>query len=155
MESRVNSLGIVPGSVSTVLQALLVSLLAIAGLLAGFHSAALAHGGTLRVKGAEAGAYRVWVWTRPSPPRAGRLHTSVLVMHPEAGTVLDAAVEFSLKPIRGQGKPSAALAIVAEGGANIQHHADLEFSEGFWQVTLEVKGKLGSGRTGFELEVEP
>jgi putative membrane protein len=117
--------------------------------------AAWPNGGTPRLTRATAGPYLVSVWTKPEPPRVGRLHLSVAVMSPQdvVPMVMDARVRVAASPIHGQENLISANVSRTWG---LLYDADLERpTEGPWRINLQVEGKTGNGSTGFELDVKP
>ena len=79
-------------------------------------SAARANDGTLRLSRATTGPYLVSAWTRPDPPRVGRIDLSVAVMKPDSGqAVLDAEVQARAKLIARE-VPQAPVWSAAEAG---------------------------------------
>lgn len=115
---------------------------------------AWANGGTPKLTGAIVGPYTVSVWTKPEPPRVGRIHVSVAVMRPQdSSPILDARVRVAAEPIHGQENLISANASRSWG---LLYDADLYIpSDGRWRIDLQVEGKAGTGSTGFELEVKP
>ncbi len=128
--------------------------------------AAWAHGGgTPRLVNAQAGPYRVSVWTQPDPLRVDEAHFTVAVTEApaldaatEAGgaPVLDAMVELQIKPISGSGKQLVLLATHEAAVNKLFYEADVELpAEGQWQVVISVEGPAGSGQADFVAEVLP
>lgn len=122
-------------------------------------------GGVPQLSNAEAGPYRVSVWTQPDPLRMGRIDIVVAVTEPpasdatieEAGAlVLDAIVKVGLKQMGQEVETLTAFATHEASTNKLYYEAILELpAEGRWQVNISVEGAAGSGNAGFEVQVLP
>jgi hypothetical protein len=122
-------------------------------------------GGTPQLTNAEAGPYRVSVWTGPDPVRAGELHVSVAVVEStepgasqeEIGNlVLNATVQVRVEPIGQTGDALIAYATHENAVNKLLYEADLDLpAEGQWRVTIQVEGPAGAGSAAFEIEALP
>ncbi len=121
-----------------------------------------AHGGGYpQLTNAEAGPYRVSVWTQPHPLTAGPAHFSVAVFTPLAEglntglPVLDANVELILIP-HDSDSAGQVLPIRRTNSVNkLYYETDVELpTTGRWDVEIIVSGDAGVGRTGFSLDVQ-
>ena len=148
-----------PGGLAFGLVALIVSLAFAA------HPVHAHGGGTPKLTNAEAGPYRVSVWTDPDPIRAGELHVSVAVvesLEPGASEgeigdlILDANVQVRAEPISQAGNVLIAYATHENAVNKLLYEADLDLpAEGQWRVTIQVEGPAGAGSAGFEIEALP
>jgi len=125
---------------------------------------AQAHGGGVpQLTNAEAGPYRVSVWTQPDPLQVGKAHFTVAISEPpalgaaqgEAGSpVLGAIVELHLESENNTNPALVGLATHESAINKLFYEADLELpAEGRWSVTVTVDGPAGSGSVSFEIEV--
>lgn len=143
---------------------LVIGLAATAGVI-------LAHGGGApQVIDAEAGPYRVFVWTEPEPWRAGDVHITVAItLPPPEGTeidetvltnqldkpVTDATVRVhffppdSSDPFELPAPPQSQL-----GGIYYETDTNLLMA-GDWEVGVIVEGPLGAGGTSFAMQALP
>lgn len=122
-------------------------------------------GGVPQLSNAEAGPYRVSVWTQPDPLRVGQVDIVVAVAEPPApdatveevgALVLDAVVKVELKPVGQAGETLAAFATHEASTNKLFYEAILELpAEGRWQVNISVEGAAGSGNADFEVQVLP
>lgn len=122
-------------------------------------------GGVPQLSNAEAGPYRISVWTQPDPLRVGRIDIVVAVAEPPApnaavegagALVLDAVVKIELKPVGQAGETLTALATHEASTNKLFYEAILELpAEGRWQVNIAVEGTDGSGSAGFEVQALP
>ena len=95
------------------------------------HSTAWANGGTPRLTNAIVGPYTASVWTKPEPPRVGRMHVSVAVMRPQdSSPILDAHVQVAASPIQGQENPESRLIFMVSRGAASKKYCKLGQSRG-------------------------
>lgn len=129
-----------------------------------FVNTAWAHGGGVQqLTNAEAGPYRVSVWTQPDPLRVGEAHFTVAVLEaPAPGVsqnlggppVLGAIVELRFEPENSVDSPLVVLATHEAAVNKLFYEADLELpAEGRWPVTVVVEGPAGSGSANFDIEV--
>ncbi len=113
----------------------------------------LANGGTLRLANIEMGAYRVSVFTDPTPVRPDTLDVSVLVLRGEDGSLAsDVSVRVRSDPV-GFDAPTRELAATREAADDPRYHAAKFALEtpGTWRITVAVEGPEGSGEEAFEL----
>jgi hypothetical protein len=137
----------------------------------------LAHGGgTPRLAGENAGAYRVYAWSQPDPLRAGDTHLSVGITLPaedasngsaaNAGQdevpVTDAQVVVTYTPVHsdsagdenGAGEPIVAHAQEQASLGTIYYETDVALpTPGLWTIEIAVSGPAGGGTVGFEADV--
>lgn len=125
--------------------------------LVGLPSVADANGGTLRLSRVPAGPYLISGWTRPDPPRVGRLDLSVAVMTPDtAQAILNAEVRATATLMARQEGPAGTRLERGGGGNLLLYHGNLEVpAAGPWRVLIQAGGPAGSGIAVFELEVRP
>lgn len=131
-------------------------------LVLGFPLVAQAHSsGPPRLSNAEAGPYRVFVWTQPEPLRVGDAHISILVTMatanaPTAQPVNDAQVNVRFVPMA---YPDQAIVVTTTPQAflnNLYHEADVHLpSPSFWRVTIDISGPSGKGNVQFDDTVLP
>lgn len=140
-----------------------------------------ANGGTLRVAGAVMGAYRVSVYTDPTPPRPDSVDVSVLVVREDDPVPVDGLDVTVTARYEGPADPPGAPGDGAArgGGAASDDAADdarprvvtvtadraqaddpryyaAKFSPGIageWSVEVSVSGPEGSGSAAFTLDV--
>jgi hypothetical protein len=128
-------------------------------------TALLAHaGGTPRLVNVEAGPYRLYVWSDPDPWRVGEAHATIAVTKQNPNTsangalevpVTDAEVTLILTPVEG-GDAITIPATSQTTFANYYYEGVAQLpSAGEWSVAVEIKGREGSGRAIFTLEVLP
>lgn len=124
-------------------------------------------GGAPQLTNAEAGPYRVFVWTQPEPWRVGEVHLSIAVtLPPQPGTVVDegvtnnmldtpvtdANVTVTMTPVGG-GEPLTVKATLVEQLGSLYYEADgVVPAAGTWQVAVDVSGPLGEGAAIFVTE---
>lgn len=123
----------------------------------GLPSVADANGGTLRLSRATAGPYLVSAWTRPDPPRVGRLDLSVAVMTPDSGQAVLGAEVRANAALTARQEVATSTRLERGGGGNLLlYHGNVELpAAGGWRVWIEAGGPDGSGITAFELDVQP
>ena len=135
--------------------AFLVSLI-LGVLLSLFHTPLQADGGTLRVANVPMGAYRVNVFTDPTPIPPDSIDVSVLVTF-ERGRGVAVGLDIEVVAQRMDGT-----------GVEIRHPATREQAEdprfyaakfalgavGDWEIRVRVKGPEGEGETSFEVTVQ-
>ncbi len=136
-------------------------------LLFGISTTAIqAHGGGFsQITNAEAGPYRVSVWTQPDPIQVGEVHFTVAVSQPppanapqnEAGPpVLGAAVKIQLKPLDSGGETLLLTASHEEAVNKLFYETDTKLLlDGRWQALVSIDGPDGPGRVSFEIKVLP
>ncbi len=128
-------------------------------------------GGTPQLTNAEAGPYRIYVWTQPEPVRVGEMHASIVVTLPygtitteKAGaapsqlttavTAADTSLRFKLRNDPAQNFEVDALSQQDAAGYFYEVDAVLPV-EGEWDVFVAVSGERGSGEASFSLAVLP
>jgi hypothetical protein len=118
-------------------------------------SSTTGNGGALRLARAPAGPFLVSAWTRPDPPRVGRVDVSVAVMRPESGeAVLDAEVDLATERADGPAGVVTTVAGRAGGGNLLLYHGEMDLPEpGRWRVTVSVRSPAGPGTAAFEVTV--
>jgi hypothetical protein len=111
--------------------------------------------GKMQLSAAEAGPFKLTVWTSPDPAEAGDVHVAVAVVAAEdASPVLDATVMINLIPAAG-GDPLVAQASTEDSENKFLYEAIFDVSEpGEYQVNLQVTNTDGeAGAVSFGLEV--
>jgi len=123
----------------------------------GLPSVANANGGTLRLSRVTAGPYLVSAWTRPDPPRVGRLDLSVAVMTPDSGQAVLGAEVRANAALTARREVTTSTQLERGGGGNLLlYHGNVELpAAGAWRVLIEAGGPDGSGIAAFELDVRP
>ena len=127
---------------------------------------AQAHGGGVpQLTNAEAGPYRISVWTQPDPIRVGDFHVTVAISQapkPGASTreagelVLDATVQEQAEPVSQVGDTLSAPATRDNAVNKLFYEADLTLpADGEWRVDIHVNGAAGAGSAAFEIEALP
>jgi hypothetical protein len=121
----------------------------------GLPSVADANGGTLRLSRATAGPYLVSAWTRPDPPRVGRLDLSVAVMTPDSGQAVLGAEVRANAALTARQEVTTSTRLERGGGGNLLlYHGNVELpAAGAWRILIEADGPNGSGIAAFELDV--
>lgn len=117
---------------------------------------AAAHGGgTPQQLQSPTGAYKVYVWTNPDPPRAGTVHVTVALVDPQSEEpVLDAAVQVVATPA--EGAPVTSAATHEEATIKSYYESDLKLpAAGPWQMAVSYQLGEAVGQAGFELQVQP
>ncbi|MEZ4656470.1 MAG: hypothetical protein R2911_02755 [Caldilineaceae bacterium] len=132
---------------------------------------ALAHGGgTPQVVNAEAGPYRIFVWTQPEPLHAGEIHVTIAVILPDANSegqdasaalnqvdraVTNASVQVNFALPQGAQNVAAQASLIERTGMPY-YEADITLpTAGDWQTTIAVNGAQGRGDAAFDLPVLP
>lgn len=137
---------------------------ALAGALAALagHATApeplVANGGTLRVADVPVGAYRVSVYTDPTPPRPDSLDISVLVVRagdprPVPGLSVGIQANFDLEP---SGRTRSRILEATRDQADDPRYYAAKFAPGFegrWTIVVGVAGPEGEGEVTFDLDV--
>jgi hypothetical protein len=115
----------------------------------------IAHGdgGTIRLSRSD-GAYRISVFSSPTPFRAGPVDISVFVQDPVTGEpVPEVKITVSFSPCA---RPEQVIYHVATSDAatnKLLKAAVFELSEpGCWVVDVAIRGEQGDGRVRFALE---
>lgn len=152
----------------------LLPLLAILGFLA-LPGLLLANGGTLRVADAPVGAYRVSVYTDPTPPRPDSVDVSVLVVREGDPTpVPDLEIAVRATPVEepgderedeggdesadeSRGAPASTRTVAAtRDQADDPRYYAAKFAPGRvgpWRFEVDVRGPEGEGTVSFEIQV--
>jgi hypothetical protein len=123
------------------------------GFLLGSADSVRADGGTVRFSEVR-GAYRLTVFTQPTPLRAGPVDVSVLVQSPATGEpVSDVRVTVRFRP-EDRSRPSLSIPATKANATNkLLYAASLELpSPGQWNVEVIVDGPAGSAVGAFPLE---
>jgi hypothetical protein len=110
-------------------------------------------GGTVRLS-EQVGAYRITVFTEPTPLRAGPIDVSVLVQ--DADTRKPVPAEAQVVATRANGRGPAVLCPAVLGAATnrLLHAAHFELpSAGQWQLAVHIAGSRGEARTACMVEV--
>lgn len=115
----------------------------------------LADGGTLRVSNVPMGAYRVNVFTDPTPIPPDTIDVSVLVTF-ERGRGIATGLEIMVvaRPLGASG-PEVARAATREQADDPRYYA-ANFalgSVGAWELEIRLRGPEGEGAVRFEVEV--
>ncbi len=125
-------------------------------LLLGLAQPVAAHTeGKMQLSAAEAGPYKLTVWTSPDPAGVGELHVAVaLVLAEDASPVLDAQINVQLTPVDG-GSGQSRPATTEDSENKFLYEAVFEPTEpGLYQIDILVNGADGSmGEAGFELDI--
>jgi hypothetical protein len=126
-------------------------------LLAALPSNVDANGGTLRLGRATSGPYLVSAWTRPEPPRVGRLDLSVAIMTPDTQrAVLDAEARASATLLTDPTTMTTTRLERGTGGIPLLYHGNLEVpAAGPYRVLIQSSGPAGSGEAAFEVDIQP
>ncbi len=116
-----------------------------------------ANGGTLRLGRATSGPYLVSVWTRPDPPRVGRLDLSVAIMTPDTPrAILDAEARAIATLITDPATLTTTRLERGTGGTPRLYHGNLEVpAVGPYRILIQASGPAGSGEAAFEVDVQP
>lgn len=123
---------------------------------------ALAHGGgTPVLTDAEAGPYRVFVWTNTDKPSIGAYHLTVAVTEPAAPgkdplsgeAVLDALVQVTFQHVD-SGDTVTTQATHENAVNKLLYEGDVTLQRpGQWRVDIHVQGPQGEGSTGYTVEL--
>ncbi len=116
---------------------------------------ALADGGTLRVANAPIGAYRVNVFTSPTPVPPDSVDVSILAT--ERGRGLAAGLEIMVvaRPLGTPG-PSVSAPATQDQATDPRYYA-AKFalgSVGAWEIVVQIRGPRGEGEVSFEVMVQ-
>jgi hypothetical protein len=114
-----------------------------------------ADGGTLRVANVPMGAYRVNVYTDPTPISPDSIDVSVLATFERGrGVALGLEIEVVARHVDVPG-PEIRHPATRDQAEDPRFYA-AKFalgSEGNWEITVRVKGPEGAGEVAFEVEV--
>ncbi|MFH1762692.1 MAG: hypothetical protein ABIF09_00745 [Gemmatimonadota bacterium] len=114
-----------------------------------------ADGGTLRAANVPMGAYRVSVFTDPTPVGPDSIDVSVLVTF-ERGRGVATGLEIEVVGRRVDGTGEEIRHPATRDQAIDPRYYAAKFalgSEGLWELRVRVKGPEGEGETGFQLSV--
>lgn len=135
---------------------LVVTLLFVSGFI--FAGLVEAHaGGVMQVASADAGPFKLTVWTSPDPAVVGEVHVAAAVASAEdALPILDAEVFIELTPQSGQGEQLSGQATTEESTNQFLYETIFDVpAEGLYQVTVTATGAdEAEGSVSFDLEVE-
>ena len=127
-----------------------------AALAANIPGTLLADGGTLRVSNVPMGAYRVYVFTDPTPIPPDTLDVSVLVTF-ERGRGVATGLEILVVGRRAdRSGPEITHPATREQADDPRYYA-AHFSlgsVGTWELAVLVRGPEGEGEVGFQVEVQ-
>ena len=153
---RVRAVGL-PGLRPLIRGPILGVALATAAFLAGaLPMPGAADGGTLRVANAVMGAYRVNVYTAPTPIRPDSIDVSLLVTFERGrGVALGLDIQVMARRADGVGTPVRHPATREEADDPRFYAAKFPLgSEGDWNLTVQVKGPEGEGEVSFQVSVQ-
>ena len=125
-------------------------------LLLGVHGALWADGGTLRVANVPMGAYRVSVFTDPTPIPPETIDVSVLVTF-ERGRGMARGLEIGVVARRLDGTGGEVRHPATRDQAEDPRYYAAKFalgSEGRWEIRVRVSGPEGEGETVFQVTVQ-
>jgi hypothetical protein len=116
----------------------------------------MADGGTLRVANAIMGAYRVSIFTDPTPVTPDSLDVSVLATFDRGrGIAPGLQIIVVARPLDGSGRTIRHPATPDQ--AEDPRYYAAKFSPGAlgdWEIEVRVQGPEGSGEVGFEIRVQ-
>jgi hypothetical protein len=126
------------------------------GFLLAYPASLPADGGTLRVSNVPMGAYRVNVFTDPTPSPPDTIDVSVLVTFERGrGVARDLDIEVICNPVDGDG-PTLRRTATREQAEDPRFYA-AKFalgSVGEWEVRVRVAGREGEGEVSFQVTVQ-
>ena len=130
---------------------------------------ASAHGGGVaRLTNAEAGPYRLFVWTTPEPLLVGEVHITISVVQASSDSrsdeanrrdALDIAVTDANVQVRFEQVAQPATVFTLQAGHadmlnNLFYEADTELTAvGDWRISIIVEGAEGRGEAAFEASI--
>ena len=133
--------------------------LGIAAFLGALASAAgplAADGGTLRVANVPMGAYRVNVFTDPTPITPDSIDVSILATFERGrGVARGLEIEVECRRVDGEGAPIRRLATREQ--ATDPRYYSAKFSPGSvgeWEVRVRIEGPEGEGEVSFRVRVQ-
>ena len=131
-------------------------LLAVVGLLLGVTTPLAADGGTLRVANVPMGAYRVNVFTDPTPISPDSIDVSVLVTFERGrGVARGLEIEVVCRPLDHTAPPVRRMATREQAEDPRYYAAKFALgSPGEWEIQLRVVGPEGEGEVSFEVRVQ-
>ena len=117
---------------------------------------ASADGGMVRLS-REVGAYRVTLFSAPTPFRAGPVDLSLLLQDAETGAaILDAEVLVRVRKSGGTTSATTYLATHEQATNKLYYSALFELpSPGLWELETQITGALGSARVSCSIETAP
>ena len=134
-----------------------MSMVLLAGLL--FVSSVEAHaGGKIQLASADAGPYKLTVWTSPDPLWVGEVHVAAAIVSAEdALPILDAQVDIQLSLQNGESVVLNGQATREDSTNKFLYESIFEVPvEGDYRTTIQVTGADGQqGEVAFDMEVEP
>jgi hypothetical protein len=116
---------------------------------------AIADGGTLRVANAPIGAYRINVFTSPTPIPPDSIDVSILATERGRGLVSDLEITVRAHPV-GQTGRSTSHPATRDQATDPRYYA-AKFapgSVGAWEIVVQVSGPRGEGEVRFEVMVQ-
>lgn len=114
---------------------------------------ALAHGGVPVLTDTPAGPYVVSVWAESTPLRAGVNHLSLAVGEADSDALVT-DVRVRVEATYSEDETTQVTGSATQGDPF--YDVDLALARtGPWEIVIQVDGPLGSGQTGFEVDVEP
>jgi hypothetical protein len=133
-----------------------VTLLALTAWTLALPSPSQADGGTLRVANAPIGAYRVNVFTDPTPIPPDSIDVSVLVTF-ERGRGIATGLDIEVAARRLDGAGGEIRHPATRDQAEDPRYYAAKFalgSEGGWEITVSLAGPEGEGEVAFEVQVQ-
>ena len=115
----------------------------------------LADGGTLRVANAPIGAYRVNVFTSPTPVHPDSIDVSILATERGRGLAVGLEIMVMGRPLGTPG-PSVSVPATRDQATDPRYYA-AKFalgSAGAWEIVVQVRGPRGEGEVRFEVMVQ-
>jgi hypothetical protein len=115
-----------------------------------------ADGGTLRVANVAMGAYRVNVYTDPTPIPPDTIDVSVLVTFERGrGVALGLDIEVSGRRVDGTGEEVRRAATREQAEDPRFYAAKFALgSEGLWDIRVQVRGPEAEGEVSFQISVQ-
>jgi hypothetical protein len=138
------------------LAGLLALALATAGLLVSGPGTLLADGGTLRLANVPMGAYRVNVYTDPTPIPPDTIDVSILVTYERGrGNARGLEIQVEALPVEAQGAPVRQPATREQAEDPRFYAAKFALGAlGSWEITVRLRGPEGEGEASFRVEVQ-
>ena len=135
---------------------LLFGVLSLFGSLLTAPDSLWADGGTLRVANVPMGAYRVNVFTDPTPIPPDSIDVSVLITF-ERGRGVATGLDIQVLGRRVDGAGEEVEHAATREQAQDPRYYAAKFalgSEGLWEIRVRVKGPEGEGETAFQVNVQ-
>jgi hypothetical protein len=128
----------------------------VVGMLTGLAMLPLrADGGTLRAANVPVGAYRVSVFTAPTPIPPDSIDVSMLVTERGRGLVPDLEIVVTAHPLGQPGRSTSHPATRDQATDSRYYAAKFALgSEGPWEIVVQVRGPRGEGEVRFEVMVQ-